>query len=130
MRFFILFSIHLVLLGAVYCGFVRYVDPYGEFGSGHFPSVVMDSQHEKLLLFKTFARNGPTDGLILGTSRSMLLRPTALAAGLGPGSRVFNFAVENGHAEDFLAIYHYVRAEGAKPRWIVIGLDVPSLHND
>jgi hypothetical protein len=92
--------------------------------------VVMDSRREKVLLFKAFARHGATDGLILGTSRSMLLRPSALAAALGPGSRVFNFAVENGHAEDFLAIYNYVRSEGANPRWVVIGLDVPSLQND
>jgi len=130
MRFLLLFSIILGLFGIGYYGFVRHVDPYGEFGSGHFPSVVMDSRREKVLLFSTFARQGATDGLILGTSRSMLLRPSTLAAGLGPGSRVFNFAVENGHAEDFLAIYHYVRSEGANPRWIVIGLDVPSLHND
>lgn len=130
MRVLLLFSIVLGLFGGGYYGVVRYVDPYGEFSSGHFPSVVMDSRREKVLLFKTFARRGATDGLILGTSRSMLLRPSALTAALGAGSRVFNFAVENGHAEDFLAIYHFVRSEGADPRWIVIGLDVPSLHND
>lgn len=130
MRFLLLFSIISGVYGVGYYGAVRYVDPYGEFGSGHFRSVVMDSRREKVLLFKAFARQGATDGLILGTSRSMLLRPSALAAALGPGSRVFNFAVENGHAEDFLAIYNNVRSEGANPRWVVIGLDVPSLHSD
>jgi hypothetical protein len=130
MRFLLLFSIISGVYSVGYFSAVRYVDPYGEFGSGHFRPVVMDSRREKVLLFKAFARHGATDGLILGTSRSMLLRPSALAAALGPGSRIFNFAVENGHPEDFLAIYNYVRSEGANPRWVVIGVDVPSLHND
>jgi hypothetical protein len=43
---------------------------------------------------------------------------------------VFNFAVDNGHAEDFLAIYHYVSAQRGKPKFLVLGLDVVSLHDD
>jgi hypothetical protein len=58
----------------------------------------------------------------------MLLEPRAVDAEFG--TRSFNFAVENGHTEDFLAIYRWAVQQGAQPRLIIVGLDVAALHDD
>src|SRR6185369_17883018 len=106
---------------------IRVVDPYGEFHSGRFPTVVLDSRRQKLVLFKQYNPRAVT-GLIMGSSRSMLLEPRAVDAEFG--TRSFNFAVENGHTEDFLAIYRWAVQQGAQPKLIIIGLDVAALHDD
>jgi hypothetical protein len=128
MRFLVLFTLVLALSCVIYCGFIQFVDPYGEYGTGTFPVLVLDSRRAKLQLLHRFAEQGPVGGLILGSSRSLLMRPELLS---GSGeSRVFNFAVDNAHAEDFLAIYHYAIAQKINPKFLVIGLDIASLHSD
>jgi hypothetical protein len=128
MRFLVLFSLVLAGLSGTYFGFIRIVDPYGESGTGRFPVLVLDSRRAKLRLLHQYAEHGPVEGLILGSSRSLLMRPESLSA--GGNERIFNFAVDNAHAEDFLSIYHYALAQGASPKVLIIGLDVASLQSD
>ena len=129
MRFLVLFTLVLSVLAGIYFGFIHFVDPYGDYGSDHFPVLVLDSRRAKLQLFHRFMEQAPSvDGLILGSSRSLLMRPEALNG--GHTGRIFNFAVDNAHAEDFLAIYHYVLSQKANPKFLVIGLDIPSLQSD
>jgi hypothetical protein len=78
-------------------------------------------------LFAAFNARTPVEGIILGSSRSMKLSPRELTA--ATGLNFFNFAVESARTEDYLAIYRWVRAHGARPRAVVIGLDVEALHD-
>ncbi len=128
MRFLLLFVLALSAISGTYFGFIQFVDPYGDSGAGRFPVLVLDSRRAKLRLLHQYAEHGPVDGIILGSSRSLLMRPEALAG--GSKERVFNFAVDNAHIEDFLAIYHYALAQGISPKFLVIGLDVASLQSD
>jgi hypothetical protein len=57
----------------------------------------------------------------------MKLRPVDLEGRLG--LPFFNFAVDNGRVEDYLAVYRWVRQQGVRPRLLVIGLDLEALHN-
>jgi len=107
---------------------LRTVDPRGEFGTGLFPIVVRDSRTEKMRLFAARRESHPVQGLILGSSRSMRLRPDVFRE--KTGLEFFNFAVENARAEDYLAIERWVRQQHAQPAMLVVGLDVEALHND
>ena len=101
------------------------IDPRGDFGTGLFPSVVYDARAQKLALFQAFRGRGPVEGLVLGSSRAMKLRPSELEA--RRGSRFFNFAVEGARPDDMLAIYAWVRHGGSRPKAVFVGLDVESL---
>ena len=101
------------------------IDPRGDFGTRLFPSVVYDARAQKLPLFQAFRGRGPVDGLVLGSSRAMKLRPTDLEA--RTGLRFFNFAVEGARPDDMLAIYAWVRHVGSRPKAVFLGLDVESL---
>jgi hypothetical protein len=122
------FLLFLALFALAYGGAMRWVDPRGEFGGGRFPVVEVDARAEKMRLFRAFRETNEPAGLILGSSRSMKLRPRALEA--AAGAPFFNFAVDNARAEDYLAIYRWVREQGAAIRFLVIGLDVEALHDD
>jgi len=129
MRFLALFLGVVAVLAGLYAGAVRLVDPHGDFGTGLFPVVNLDARAEKMRLFRAYAA-GPAapEGLILGSSRAMKLSPVSLEA--ETGRRFFNFAVDMARAEDYLAIYRWVRAQGTAIRYLVIGLDVEALHSD
>jgi hypothetical protein len=127
MKFLSLFLAATAALALLYLAAVRWVDPRGEFGGGRFPVVELDARAEKMRLFRAYLPAAPT-GLILGSSRSMKLRPQHLES--AAGARFFNFSVDNARAEDYLAIYRWVRQQGATLRFVVIGLDVEALHND
>jgi hypothetical protein len=107
---------------------LRTVDPRGEFGTGLFPIVVRDSRAEKMRLFSARRESHPVQGLILGSSRSMKLRPDVFRE--KTGLEFFNFAVENARAEDYLAIARWVRQQHVRPAMLVVGLDIEALHND
>ena len=101
------------------------IDPRGDFGTGLFPSVVYDARAQKLALFRAYRAQGPVEGLVLGSSRAMKIRPADLEA--RTGSRFFNFTVEGARPDDMLAIYWWVRQEGSRPKTVLLGLDVESL---
>jgi hypothetical protein len=127
MRFVALFLAVLAALGAPFVTAGRVVDPRDDFGGAVCPQVTMDSRRDKMRLFKGYAASGGVGGLILGSSRSMKLDPKELESRLGV--RFFNFSVDNARAEDFLAIYRWVRTQGITPRYLVVGLDVEALHD-
>ncbi len=104
------------------------VDPRGDFGTGIFPVVVRDSRATKMQLFRAMHSRQPVEGFILGASRSMKLSPEQLTR--LSGVRFFNFAVDSARGEDYLAIYRWVRQQGATPRLLIIGLDVEALHDN
>src|SRR5690349_19786525 len=79
-------------------------------------------------LFSAYRKSRPLQGLILGSSRSMKLRPELLRE--KTGLEFFNFAVENARAEDYLAIERWVRQQTAPPNLLVVGLDIEALHDD
>lgn len=122
------FCLSVLAVGIVYVVVIRIVDPRGLFGTGRFPVLIQDARREKMPLFKSYAAQGPVEGLLLGSSRSMKLDPKAFTR--IAGRRFFNFAVSSARAEDDLAIYRWVRARGEHPRIVVVGLDVEALHND
>jgi hypothetical protein len=128
MRFLAGFLATVAVLAALYMGIARWVDPRGEFGSGVFPVVESDARAEKMRLFQAYATEAAPKGLILGSSRAMKVRPGTLER--ATGQRFFNFAVDNARAEDYLAIYRWVRRQGVRPKLVVVGLDVEALHDD
>ncbi|HEY3417950.1 MAG TPA: hypothetical protein VGM23_13790 [Armatimonadota bacterium] len=128
MRFFRAFLASLLLFIIGYLLLVVLMDPRGDFHTGRFPVVIMDSREVKMHLFLAENARAPIQGLILGSSRSMKLNPADFAE--MKHLRFFNFAVDNARTEDYLAIYRWVRRQGARPKILVIGLDVEALHND
>ncbi len=128
MRFLAVFLAAAAALAGVYAGIARWVDPRGEFGSGVFPVVESDARAEKMRLFRAYAAEAAPAGLILGSSRAMKVQPRTLER--ATGQRFFNFAVDNARAEDYLAIYRWVRGQGVRPKLLVVGLDVEALHDD
>jgi len=122
------FLLALAALALLYAFVVQTVDPRGDFNRRPTAGVILDAQAEKVKSFAAYAARGPVDGLILGSSRSMKIDPQALQA--ETGLRFFNFAIEGARAEDYLALYRWVRAQGARPRVILIGLDIEALHSD
>jgi hypothetical protein len=128
MRFLAAFLAAAAAFAALYAGIARVVDPRGEFGSGLFPVVESDARAEKMRLFRAYAAEAAPAGLILGSSRAMKVHPRTLER--ATGQRFFNFAVDNARAEDYLAIYRWVRQQGVRPKLLVVGLDVEALHDD
>lgn len=124
-RDFIIAAAVMFLVAAIV---FQVVDPRGDFRTGVFPVIVRDTRVEKMGLFSAYRADGAVQGLILGSSRSMKLAPRVLTA--RTGLRFFNFAVDNARAEDDLGIERWVRQHGARPRFLIVGLDVEALHND
>jgi hypothetical protein len=126
MRFLAAFLASVAGCALLYVAAMRLIDPRGEFATGLLPVVELDARAEKMRLFRAYGP-GPV-GLILGSSRAMKLRPATLEA--EAGVRFFNFAVDNARAEDDLAVYRWVRRQGAAVKVLVVGLDVEALHDD
>ncbi|HEY3377199.1 MAG TPA: hypothetical protein VGL77_06845 [Armatimonadota bacterium] len=121
------FLISLACCAIAYLALVVLVDAHGDFHTGLFPVIIQDSREQKMALFRQASAQG-INGIILGSSRSMKLRPDELRR--LTGQRFFNFAVDNAKTEDYLAIYRWVRAQGVHPKCIIIGLDIEAMHND
>lgn len=127
MKFLSAFLGFLFVLAVFHIAVTRVVDPRGEFGAGIFPRLTLDARGEKMRDFKKFNATEKVQALILGSSRSMKLKPQDFQA--KTGLRWFNFAVDNGRADDFLAIYRWTKTQNAQPKSLVIGLDVIGFHN-
>ncbi len=106
------------------------INPVRDFASASpFPAVRSDYRAEKIDLFDRFlTASGPAEGLILGSSRSMLLNGERLHA--QTGLSYFNFGLASAKAEDFLAALRWVtRRQGHAPKRIILGVDVESLRD-
>jgi hypothetical protein len=102
------------------------VNPYGQYSPHIFRPVVQDSRSEKYQLFDQL----PTapEGLILGSSRAMKFEPSYLEK--RTQLSFFNFAVNHGRPEDFLAILRMYRDRyGCSPKAVLIGVDIASLND-
>jgi len=123
-RVFLGWTLAIVL---VYLGLVSVIDPLRHFRGHWFPQTVPVPVGEKLPLFDRYQEAAPVTGLILGSSRSMIL-PPELLDGL-TGLRFFNAGVFGGLAEDDLAVYRLLVERGARPAILLIGIDDFSLND-
>ncbi len=99
---------------------VRLTDPLAAFGSGILPPVVSADRDYKASLYRSAARR--PEVIVLGSSRVKTLRPACIT-GL-TGRAAFNFGVNAGVAEDFVAILRFVRSDSAGAvREILLGAD-------
>jgi CelD/BcsL family acetyltransferase involved in cellulose biosynthesis len=128
MKFLSLFLVALATLSFLYAAAVLVVDPRGDFGTAVFPVVELDARTEKMQLFEQYIGTMHPDGLILGSSRAMKIRPGTLDAALG--QHFFNFSVDNARADDYLAIYRWVCQHNVRLKSLILSLDVEALHND
>ncbi|MBS1832667.1 MAG: hypothetical protein JST65_08140 [Acidobacteria bacterium] len=118
----------------LYLGLAYYVNPVRDFAvaAGHpFPAVRSDYRNEKLTLLDAYleaAPRQPVGGLVLGSSRSMLLNAERL--GRHTGLRFFNFGLASAKGEDTLAALRWsMGRKGQVPKLVLIGLDVESLRD-
>lgn len=117
----------LAAVCAVYVAPLRAVNPEGDFRDGLFAPIVVDAREWKMSQLSAAADRGRIDALILGSSRSMQIGPAELDQRYGV--RSYNLAVDNAHAEDYLALYHWAKRIGIQPRSIFVGLDLEALHD-
>ncbi len=102
------------------------VNPYRQYSSHLLAPLIRDSRSEKVALFEL--QHSTTEGLILGSSRTMKFEPSYLHA--RTNLRYFNFGVNHGRPEDFLAIVQfYKNSTGHFPKSVLIGVDVASLND-
>jgi hypothetical protein len=99
---------------------VRITDPLAAFGTGLLPPVVSADRDVKASLYRDAA--APPEVVVLGSSRVKTLRPACVTA--LTGRPAFNFGVNAGVAEDFVAILRFIRADTAGAvREILLGAD-------
>lgn len=114
------------MVGA-HCLLITTVDPRRYFSSSSsFPQLHPNSRRVKVEALARFQQAGPVTGLILGSSRSMLLPPQEFDR--RTGLRFFNAGVFSATAEDFLSLYRLARRNGNHPRVIVLGLDPAAIY--
>jgi len=123
-RFLTAFLLTFFVGIAVIAGLNIAVDPFGYFGTGVLPPLVLDDRDQKATALGNLPQQPAT--LILGSSRSYQLSP-ALAERFAAGS-AFNFAVTGARTEDYLAILRYVLAQ-PNPRLsrLIIGIEERAL---
>lgn len=111
---------------AATAAFAWYTDPLHTFGTGHvgtFLTVEFDIKPE------SFLKLDPSpQAIVLGTSRSMKLKPECLTELTGYSA--FNFGLTASRAEDWAAAYRFIQAHIKQPvRELVIGADEDAFHN-
>jgi hypothetical protein len=110
------------LFALVYALSALVIDPH-QTGSLHIlPASVVDDRTPKTQLFKRFAGKGPVEGLILGSSRTLMISPRLLRE--ITGLRYFNFAASGASVSDISSIYEGVLRYGLHPQHLVVGLDI------
>ena len=96
----------LVGLLAALALLVWVTDPLAAFGTGLVPPIVSADRDYKAALYR--ARTPRPEVVLLGSSRIKALRPGCVSA--LTGRPAFNFGVNAGVAEDFLAIFRFMRS--------------------
>ena len=99
-------------LACALAALVRITDPLAVFGTGLLPPVVSADRDYKATLYRG-AEPRPRV-VVLGSSRVKTLRPACIES--LTGEPAFNFGVNAGVAEDYVAILRFIRAE---PRFAV-----------
>ena len=107
------------LLGGI-AALVRITDPLAAFGTGVVPPIVSADRDYKAGLYRA-RRPGP-EVVLLGSSRIKTLRPECVTALTGESA--FNFGINAAGAEDFLAIFRFMRAQpGFRLRQVLLGAE-------
>jgi len=102
-------------------------DPLAAFGTGLVPPIVSADRDYKATLYR--ARRPTPEVVLLGSSRIKTIRPECVTALTGQSA--FNFGVNAGVAEDFLAIFRFMRAEpGFKLREVLLGAEPEAFTGD
>jgi hypothetical protein len=102
-------------------------DPLASFGTGLVPPIVSADRDYKATLYR--ARRPSPEVVLLGSSRVKTIRPQCVTA--LTGRPAFNFGVNAGTAEDFLAIFRFMRAEpGFKVREVLLGAEPEAFAGD
>ena len=113
------------LFALLYAFSALVIDPR-QTGSWHLlPAPVVDDRTPKTQLFKRFANMGPVGGLVLGSSRTLMISPRLL--GELTGLRYFNFAASGASVSDISSIYEGVLRDGFHPQHLVVGIDINAL---
>jgi hypothetical protein len=128
MKFLAAFILVVCVAVCAYSGLAFVINPRGDFSTTYFPNLIANPLKEKMHLFRLYQAAHPVEGLLLGSSRSMKLKPATFDRAYD--KRFFNFALNNAHVEEMLLVYDYVRQQGAHPKIVVFGLDVEALHNN
>lgn len=102
------------------------VNPYNQYSSNFLVPLIRDSRSEKVALFEQ--QSPYPEGLILGSSRAMKFEPAYLET--RTKLKHFNFGVNHGRPEDFLAIVQLYHQTFRKyPKSVLIGVDVAALND-
>ena len=121
------FAVTLLGLLAGIAGLVRVTDPLAVFGSALLPPIVTADRDYKPTLYR--ARRESPEIVVLGSSRVKTIRPECIRA--LTGRPAFNFGVNAGVAEDFLAIFRFIRAQpGFRVRQILLGAEPEAFTGD
>lgn len=114
------FAVTFVGLLAGIAALVRIIDPLATFGTGVLPPIVSADRDYKAALYR--ARRPSPEVVLLGSSRIKTLRPECVRELTGESA--FNFGVNAGVAEDFLAIFRFMRAQpGFRLRQVLLGVE-------
>jgi len=106
---------------------VRVTDPFAAFGTGLVPPIVSADRDYKAALYRS--RTPPPEVVLLGSSRIKTLRPGCVSA--LTGRPAFNFGVNAGVAEDFLAIFRFMRSQPRfEVREILLGAEPEAFTGD
>jgi hypothetical protein len=106
-------------------GLNYFVDPYGIYKSGLFPTSEINYYQNKIQSYKAF--DPPPQCLILGSSRVLAMDPQIVER--ETGRRSFNFAVPGAKAETFYAILRFAIDYNNPPiDTIIVGVDPESFH--
>lgn len=89
------------------------------------PPVVMAERDEKARLISE-AEERP-EILVLGSSRSMKLRPALIQQ--VSGRVAFNASVYSARAEDWYAMLRFTLEQGVTPKYVLLGVDLEAFHN-
>lgn len=112
------------VVGLLIIGLTNFiVNPFANYPPTYIRPLVQQSRPAKVELLES--QNPAPDGLILGSSRVLTLKPSQIEA--VTRTRFLNLGVNSGAAEDFIAfIGLYQEQFGRYPKQIVIGLDIQS----
>jgi hypothetical protein len=116
-----------LLLGLALLAALNFVvNPLGFYSARLIRPLTWSTRDVKVDLMAGAAR--PPGVLILGSSRTMLVRPRDVQALTGEAT--LNISVDAARAEDLWALYQYaVTVRGWTPREILFGLDLETFHN-
>ncbi|MBU1863764.1 MAG: hypothetical protein KKH94_08900 [Candidatus Omnitrophica bacterium] len=124
--FYLTFSFSVIALSISLIMINRYIDPRGIYRTGKFQVLVATARYEKSILIQSC--NPKPQCIILGDSTCMRYSPHLIEK--LTGLRTFNYAVNSGKMEDFLALLRYVLEElDIKPSLVILGVRPRSFYH-